>query len=135
MLTSAQQCAREHARQGDALRLDLKHFLNRPSEHLQKYPVMLEAIYNETAKENADGEFLLEAVQAIKNLQSIAQLRTFQTAMGRGPTGKWEWHDLVSTELRESLPKKEAKRQAITFELIKGEMAYVKDLEAIETVR
>ena len=55
--------------------------------------------------------------------------------MGKGITGKWEWHDLVSTELRESLPKKEAKRQAITFELIKGEMAYVKDLEAIDTVR
>lgn len=95
---------------------------------------MLEAILNETAAENADADFLREAITAIKSLQSIAQLRTFQSAMGKGPTAKWEWHDMVSVELRKSLTKKEAKRQSIIFELIKGEMAYVKDLENIEIV-
>jgi RHO1 GDP-GTP exchange protein 1/2 len=67
---------------------------------------------HETADGNPDADYLLEAIQAIKNLQSVAQLRTFQTAMGKGPTGKWEWHDLVSTEIRKSLTKEEAKRQS-----------------------
>ncbi|KAF8902367.1 Dbl-like domain-containing protein [Gymnopilus junonius] len=118
-------------RAGESPKLDLKHFLNRPSEHLQKYPVLLEAVQKETAAENTDAEFLLEAIQAIKSLQSVAQLRTFQSAMGKGTPGKWEWHDLVSPEVRATFGKKEMKRQAIIFELIKGEMSYVKDLENI----
>ncbi|KAJ6458147.1 Dbl-like domain-containing protein [Mycena vitilis] len=125
-----ERCSRQSARTG--ARMDLKHFLNRPSEHLQKYPVLLEAIYHETAVGNPDADYLLEAIGAIKNLQSVAQLRTFQTAMGKGTPGKWEWHDLVSLEVRQSMRKDEAKRQSIIFELIKGEMAYVKDLENIE---
>ncbi|CAL1714491.1 unnamed protein product [Somion occarium] len=124
------QCARHP----DAHRLDLKHFLNRPSEHLQKYPVTLEAICNETTDGNPDAEFLKEAIEAIKKLQTIAQLWTFQSSMGKGPAGKLEWHNLVSEEIRKALPKKEAKRQNIIFELIKGEMDYVKDLENIETM-
>jgi RHO1 GDP-GTP exchange protein 1/2 len=107
-----QQCSRQTARTGDSLRLDLKHFLNRPSEHLQKYPVLLEAIMHETADGNPDADYLMEAIHAIRGLQSVAQLRTFQTAMGKGPTAKWEWHDLVSIEIRQSLPKKESKRQS-----------------------
>jgi hypothetical protein len=79
---------------------------------LQKYPVLLEAIYHETAEGNPDADYLMEAVQAIKNLQSVAQLRTFQTAMGRGPTSKWQWADLVTPELRTGLSKAEGKRQA-----------------------
>ncbi|KAG5219568.1 Dbl domain-containing protein [Salix suchowensis] len=71
---------------------------------------------------------------ALKGLQSVAQLRTFQSAMGRGVTGKWEWHDLVSAEARKALTKDVIKRQSIIFELIKGEMAYVKDLENIEVM-
>jgi hypothetical protein len=94
------------------MRLDLKHFLNRPSEHLQKYPVLLEAIFHETADGNPDADYLVEAIQAIKNLQTVAQLRTFQTAMGKGPTSKWEWHDLVAIEVREGMKKHEAKRQS-----------------------
>ncbi|KAJ7105112.1 Dbl-like domain-containing protein [Mycena crocata] len=125
-----ERCSRNSARTGS--RMDLKHFLNRPSEHLQKYPVLLEAIYHETAVGNPDADYLLEAIGAIKNLQSVAQLRTFQTAMGKGTPGKWEWHDLVATDTRQEMRKEEAKRQAIIFELIKGEMAYVKDLENIE---
>jgi len=93
-------------------RLDLKHFLNRPSEHLQKYPVLLEAVHNETAEENPDAEFLVEATVAIRNLQSVAQLRTFQAAMCKGVPGKWEWHDLVIPEVKAKFSKKEGKRQA-----------------------
>ncbi|KAI0924365.1 hypothetical protein AcW2_005263 [Taiwanofungus camphoratus] len=125
-----EQCARHP----DAHRLDLKHFLNRPSERLQKYPVLLEAICNETTDGNPDADFLKEAIEAIKKLQTVSQLWTWQSAMGKGPTGKLEWHNLVSEEIRTSLPKKETKRQSIIFELIKGEMDYVKDLENIEVM-
>ncbi|PFH50303.1 hypothetical protein AMATHDRAFT_145543 [Amanita thiersii Skay4041] len=114
--------------------LDLRHYLNRPAEHLQKYPVLLEAILHETHKSNPDRDFLQEATAAIKNLQQVAQLRTFQSAMGKGFTGKWEWNDLVSREMIKGLTKEEIKRQSVIFELIKGEMAYVRDLEVIETL-
>lgn len=127
-----EQCSRQSSRPGEVLRLDLKHFLNRPSEHLQKYPVTLEAIRTETAVGNPDADYLTEAIEAIKNLQSVALLRTFQSAMGKGAAGKWEWHDLVSPEIRQTFSKQEAKRQAIIFELIKGEQVYVKDLENID---
>ncbi|KAJ7594214.1 CNH domain-containing protein [Mycena floridula] len=129
-----EHCSRQSPRQGESFRLDLKHFLNRPSEHLQKYPVLLEAILHETADGNPDAGYLEEAIDAIQNLQTVAQLRTFQSAMGRGAAGKWEWHDLVPTDVRKGMSKEEAKRQSIIFELIKGEMAYVKDLENIETM-
>ena len=107
-----QECSRQSARQQEPRRLDLKHFLSRPSEHLQKYPLALEAIMKETTEGNPDAYYLAEAIHAIKDLQNVAQLRTFQTAMGKGPTAKWEWHDLVPGELREGLSKSEAKRQA-----------------------
>ncbi|KAG1869312.1 hypothetical protein C8R48DRAFT_114698 [Suillus tomentosus] len=88
----------------------------------------------ETTEGNPDAYYLAEAIEAIRNLQNVAQLRTFQTAMGKGPTGKWEWHDIVAKDVRESLSKAEAKRQSIIFELIKGEMAYVRDLENIDLI-
>jgi RHO1 GDP-GTP exchange protein 1/2 len=90
----------------------LKHFLSRPSEHLQKYPVLLDAVYKETVVGNPDAEFLLEAIEAIKGLQTVAQLWTFQSAMGKGPTAKFEWFDLVPDDVKQTIPKKEAKRQA-----------------------
>ncbi|KAE9384850.1 hypothetical protein BT96DRAFT_1007658 [Gymnopus androsaceus JB14] len=48
------------------------------------------------------------------------------------PAIKWEWFDLVSEEERKEIGKAEIKRQAIIFELIKGELGYVKDLENAE---
>ncbi|RDB18533.1 Rho1 guanine nucleotide exchange factor 2 [Hypsizygus marmoreus] len=130
-----EECSRQQSsRPSTTLRLDLRHFLNRPSEHLQKYPVLLRAILNETAQGNPDAEYLREAMEAIKNLQGVAQLRTFQSAMGRGATGKWEWQDLVSPELRRGFTSEEAKRQSIIFNLVKGEMVYVRDLENIRTI-
>ncbi|KAL7280654.1 hypothetical protein ACG7TL_005593 [Trametes sanguinea] len=125
-----EQCSRHP----DAHRLDLKHFLSRPSEHLQKYPVLLEAICNETTEGNPDIDFLKEAINAIKKLQTVAQLWTWQSAMNRGAPGKLEWHNLVSEEVMNSLSKHELKRQNIIFEVIKGEMDYVRDLENIEVM-
>ena len=95
----------------ESRRMDLKHFLTRPSEHLQKYPVLLDAIRNETAEGNPDSDFLFEAIQALRNLQTVSQLRTFQAAMGKGPTAKFDWHDLVPEDVRSTFSKQEAKRQ------------------------
>ncbi|KAG6819070.1 hypothetical protein H0H93_015764 [Arthromyces matolae] len=129
-----EQCWRQQAIRPGAsgnLRLDLRHFLNRPSEHLQKYPVLLQAICKTTAKGSPDADFLVEATAVIKNLQGVAQLRMFQSAMGRGVTGKWGWHDLVAPDVRPRFSPDEAERQSLIFEFVKGEMIYVKDLENI----
>jgi len=96
----------------DPRRLELKHFISRPAEHLQKYPLLLEAIFKETEDGSPDADFLLEAESAIRNLYTVAQLRTFQNAMGRGPTGKLEWHDLVPKDVRAGISKQEGKRQS-----------------------
>ena len=74
--------------------------------------MLLEAICAETVDGNPDAEFLKEAIEAIKKLQTVAQLWTFQSAMGRGPTAKLEWYNLVSDEVRASLTKQECKRQS-----------------------
>jgi len=114
----SQKCSRNLPTQSEPgqltsnLRLDLKHYLSRPIEHLQKYPLLLEAVYRETEHSNPDGDYLAHAIAAIQNLQEVARLRTFQSAMGKGPTGKWEWHDLVSPEQRMSISQEECKRQS-----------------------
>ena len=59
-----------------------------------------------------DVDLLTEAVGAMRNLQSLAQLKAFQTAMGKGPMGKFEWHELVPEDVRIGIPKQVAKRQA-----------------------
>ncbi|KAG8687195.1 hypothetical protein FRC09_013647, partial [Ceratobasidium sp. 395] len=125
----------EHcSRDPRARRLDLKYFMHRPQEHLTKYSTILETILGDTEKENADAEYLAEAMQSIRNLHSVAQLRTFQSAMCRGNSGKLEWHNLVSAEVRDGMSKQEVKRQSVIFELIKGEMEYVKDLELLDSL-
>ena len=73
--------------------------------------MLLEAICNETTDGNPDIEFLQEAITAIKKLQTVAQLWTWQSAMGKGPTGKLEWHNLVPEDVRATLSKHEVKRQ------------------------
>jgi RHO1 GDP-GTP exchange protein 1/2 len=45
-----------------------------------------------------------------------------------------EWHQLVSTEAREALGKKEVQRQSVIFEVIKSEKEYVRDLLVIREV-
>ena len=61
---------------------------------------------------NPDADYLMEAIEAITGLQAMAQLRTFQSAMGKGPTSKLDWPDLVPIEIRKSLTKEENKRQS-----------------------
>ena len=65
-----------------------------------------------TAEGNPNIDFLKEAVEAMKNLQGIAQLKTFQTAMGKGLTGKFEWRNLVPEHVRKEIPKQVMKHQA-----------------------
>ncbi|KAG6841118.1 hypothetical protein C0991_001687 [Blastosporella zonata] len=132
-----ERCSRQQAARPGAsgnMRLDLRHFLNRPAEHLQKYPVLLQAICQATARRSPDSEFLVEAIAVIKNLQGVAQLRTFQSAMGRGVTGRWSWQDLVAPDVWPRFSPDEVKRQSIIFTFVKGEMLYVKDLENIGTM-
>lgn len=42
-----------------------------------------------------------------------------------------EWHELVDSSLTESLSREERKRQGLWWEMIKGEMEYVKDLRTV----
>jgi hypothetical protein len=74
--------------------------------------VLLGAILRETAEGNPDRDFLSEATAALRNLQTSAQLGTFQSAMGKGPAGKLQWFDLVPEDLRDKIAKAEAKRQS-----------------------
>jgi RHO1 GDP-GTP exchange protein 1/2 len=92
-------------------RMDLKHWLNRPSEHLHKYPIVFEAIRAETAEGDPDTDFLKAAVEAMKNLQSVAQLRIFQKGIGKGSTGWVRWHNLVPEDVRNGIGEQESKRQ------------------------
>ena len=91
--------------------MELKVILNRPSELFQRYKNVLEAIAKETAEGNPDVDYLIEAVQAFRNLQAVCVLETFQHEMCRGPTAKLEWHDLVSEDVRATISKSEQKRQ------------------------
>jgi RHO1 GDP-GTP exchange protein 1/2 len=79
---------------------------------MQKYPVLLQAILKETEAGNPDVTYLLEAIEALKNLQDSAQLQTFQAAMGKGVTGRWEWQNLVSSGLRRKISDEESRRQS-----------------------
>ena len=96
--------------------------LNRPSEHPQEYPVIFDAIWGETAEGNPGIDSLKEAAEAMSDVQSTAQLKIFQTAMGKGPTEKFEWHNLVSEDVRNGIPKQVAIRQAyVSPTLIRAE--------------
>ncbi|KAF5361963.1 hypothetical protein D9756_002198 [Leucocoprinus leucothites] len=127
-----ERCSMKSLQHGQLGHPDLRHLLSRPSDQLEKYPAFLDSILEKTEEENPDVEFLKEAIQTMAGLRRFVQLRAFQAAMGRGPSRRWEWHDLVSREFREILPYKEVKRQSVIFELIKGEIAYVKDLQNIK---
>lgn len=110
-------------------RRDIKYLIARPTNQLQRYPALLEAILNATEPDDPDRDFLSEALNAIQNLSAISQLKIYQASRGRV---KKQWVDLVSEEQRRDLPKKEQKRQMQIWELIQGEMEYVADLETID---
>jgi hypothetical protein len=107
-----QKCSRQLSARPGGPRLDLKHYLNRPAEHLQKYPVLLDAAERETEMSNPDGDYLREARDVILDLQNVAQLQTFQSAMSKGSTSKWEWHNLVSLDKKQGFTKEEINRQS-----------------------
>ena len=66
----------------------------------------------ETDVSDPDGDYLREAINVIRDLQDVAQLQTFQSAMGKGSTSKWEWHNLVSQDKKQGFTKEEIKRQS-----------------------
>jgi len=102
--------------------MGLAQWLNRPSEHLQRYSFIFDAIRGETAEGNPDVDFLKEATGVMRNLQSIAQLKAFQTAMGTGLTKTLDWYSLVPEDMRNGIPKQVAKRQAyVSPTLIRAE--------------
>lgn len=96
--------------------MDLKHFVSRPSEHLKNYPILLEAAHKETDPENPDADFLVAAAQAIRNLSTVAQLRTFQTGMARSRNGPSEWHQLVGADVVAATDKTERQKQGWVLE-------------------
>lgn len=87
------------------------HWLNRPSEQLDKYPIILEYLQSVTAAGDADVNFLEEAIEAMRDIQGAAQLKAFQKAMGKGLMGKLEWYNLVPEDMRRGIPKQVARRQ------------------------
>ena len=66
----------------------------------------------ETDVSDPDGDYLREAINVIRDLQNVAQLQTFQSAMGKGSTSKWEWHNLVSQVKKQGFTKEEISRQS-----------------------
>ena len=63
-----------------------------------------DAIWVETAEGNSDIDLLAEAVKVMRNLLSVAQLRVFRAGVGKGPTEKFEWHDLVPEDVGKGIP-------------------------------
>ena len=107
--SSLKQCSRH---KDNPNKRDLEHWLNRPLEHLQKYTALFEAIRTEAAEGNPDVGLLRGAAEVTKDIHRIALLRAFQASMGKGTIGKFEWHNLVSEDVRDGIGKQEAKRQA-----------------------
>lgn len=142
----------------DARGRDLKRFLGRPVAQLQRYSKLLDAIIKETPEDQFDRTIMAEAADAIANFALEGKLIGFQGGNGRGPHEHLEWHDFVRPEDLANVPKLVQARQqlvctaspmlsfhaladeicrpsSVIFEIIKGEIQYVADLESMETVR
>ena len=92
-------------------KMELRDWLNRPSEHLHRHPVGLEYLRSVTAAGDPEVTFLEKAAEAMRDIQGVAQVKTFQRAMGKGPMGRFEWHNLVPVDVRSQIPKQMVKRQ------------------------
>ncbi|KAF9532496.1 hypothetical protein CPB83DRAFT_903530 [Crepidotus variabilis] len=66
------------------------------------------------------------------SLESDEGLKSFQA--GKLPEVDQAWHKLVPESAREALGKQEVQRQSVIFEVIKSELEYVADLEAVADV-
>ena len=141
-LERAEKRLQEEIRSNDRMRLfledcqeedptPLQQLLHLPSKRLAAYPKILESILHETERSSPDCDSLKEAIQLMRRLGTVTLLRTIQLNGGKGGAS---WHELVSLEIKQSVPKKETQRQAIIFELIQTEADYVRDLELISTL-
>ncbi|KZV64681.1 Dbl homology domain-containing protein [Peniophora sp. CONT] len=114
---------------------DLKTSLNLPMEHVAGYELMLNGIADSKVFARHPGlDTLREAASALQTLHAACSLQAWQHARGCAPRDKQQWHDLLSEQARANIDEKEQKRQSIIFELIKGEMEYVRDLENIDKI-
>lgn len=107
-----QKCSRGARQPGVIGSPDLKHLLDRPSEHIKQFSARLEAVLESTEEDNPDAEFLKEAIETMGGLQRFIELRTFQAAMGQGPFARWEWHNLLTWEYVNTLPREQVRRQS-----------------------
>lgn len=98
------------SRSGDH-RWDMRYLLKRPATYLQFYPDTIASILKVTPGDHPDYDFLHEALSSIQNISYISQLKLWHASKGKGPNSTLTWYDIVSTEVQESLPKKEMKRQ------------------------
>jgi len=101
----------ERVSHGGDHRWDLRYLLKRPATYLQKYPTALEQILKSTSGDDPDYDFLNEALSSIQNISYIAQLKLWHASKGRGPNANLKWYDIVPATVRESMEKKEFKRQ------------------------
>lgn len=90
----------------------LPELLQLPERHLREYPVLLERIMQQTEPSSPDIDSLVEAINLMRRLSTLAVLRTVQ-AKGHSPKDTYvAWHDLVSQEEQQQMSKQEIKRQA-----------------------
>lgn len=98
------------SRSGDH-RWDMRYLLKRPATYLQFYPETIASILKVTPGDHPDYDFLHEALSSIQNISYISQLKLYHAAKGKGPNSTLKWYDIVSAEDKESMPKREIKRQ------------------------
>ncbi|GBE78752.1 Dbl domain-containing protein [Sparassis crispa] len=84
---------------------DLQHLLDQPSEQLGKYAITLAALRSANMDNIVEADNLSLAIQRMERLQTAARLC-----------------------------KREVQRQSLIFELIRGEIDYVRDLESFNTI-
>ncbi|KAK7437358.1 Rho guanine nucleotide exchange factor [Stygiomarasmius scandens] len=126
--------SRETQCSDDRSRWDLYYYLDRTLDHLQRQRPLFEALTKEVIVGSSDTGTLNKFIGALGDFQGMIRPRMFRRSMTSGDLGRSGWHNLSSEELNNGLEEREEKRQSIIFELIKGEMSYVKDLENTETV-
>jgi hypothetical protein len=72
---------------------------------------VLDAILSVTHADDPDYDFLIEAQSSIQSLSALSQLKLFHASKGRGTAGKMQWFELVPVSVRDTMEKKEQKRQ------------------------
>lgn len=112
----------------------LRYLLNTPANHLKEYPKALQDILTYTPPDDPDFDFLTEALTSIESIANLTALKLWHATLGRPPGGPLQWWKIVPQPVQAAMTKEEIQRQNAIWELIDGEMDYVADLEAMETV-